>query len=42
MSFLEKIRDDEIPVNFKKDKQVLKKYPLSKSYKDQLQNISFI
>ena len=42
MSFLEKIRDDEIPVNFKKDKQVLKKYPLSKSYKDQLQYISFI
>lgn len=42
ISFLNKIREDEIPVNFKQNKEILKRYPSSKNYKDQLKNVTFI
>jgi hypothetical protein len=40
MRFLDKIREDEIPVNFLENSEVLQKYPTSVNYKIQLKNLN--
>jgi len=41
LKFLDKIRKDEIPVNFLFNNDVLRKYPTSPNYKIQLNNIKY-
>jgi len=41
LKFLEKIRKDEIPVNFMNHKDIERKYPLSINYKFQLDKIKY-
>jgi len=41
MKFMDKIRKDEVPVNFLKNKEVLKKYPSSPNIKEHLKKLEF-
>jgi hypothetical protein len=41
LDFLDKIRDDEIPINFRKNHKILQKYPLSKNYRLQMDKIIY-
>ena len=41
LDFLDKIRADEIPINFIKNKKFLEKYPLSKNYRLQMDKIIY-
>lgn len=39
LQFLDKINSKEIPVNFLKDDSILKKYPTSKNFKEQIRTL---
>ena len=41
LDFLDKIREDEIPINFIKNQKILEKYPLSKNYRLQMDKIIY-